>query len=80
MTLTCDIYCYFQRSLMLIESLINTDLVNLDRVTHVCKDTLSDIVKLKTGNIQIKSEKVELILKISIRITLIYDAFSHAVI
>ncbi|KAL4239251.1 AP-4 complex accessory subunit Tepsin [Mactra antiquata] len=51
------------RCLMMLESLMNTDLVNLDRIVHVCKDSMINLVKKRSGIIQIKAEKLIRILE-----------------
>lgn len=51
------------RSLMLIETLMNSDLVNLDRLTSVCKDKLVTVVTDRTGQLKSKSKKLIRILE-----------------
>ncbi|XP_045212227.2 AP-4 complex accessory subunit tepsin-like isoform X2 [Mercenaria mercenaria] len=51
------------RSLMLIETLLNSDLVNLDRLTSVCKDGLVAVVTGRNGQIKSKSKKLIRILE-----------------
>ena len=43
---------------MLIETLMNSDLVNLDRLCVVCKDSLVAVVTNRNGQLKSKSKKV----------------------
>lgn len=43
---------------MLIEALMNSDLVNLDRLTTICKDGLVTVVTGRSGQLKSKSKKV----------------------